>query len=361
MIFETLLNPLTVYNIGINFVEVTLSLLVFVFFLKNAKEGRTERGIHGLLSLRFSLAFLLFAFARSLWILWDHSIKNVLFRAIAWISYFIGLIIIALVFYSVFNLYLPKLKLFVSIAIPVGIVEFIFYFFSVFTFQSSLFDLIILASIAGLIIFIPIYAFTKVLIEKGSKFRIRIIAIMFGMMFLVLGHITTSFQIHLRTEETMLLKALGHTIYVFGLAFFAIGFWGLPSLKELEWREKVRHLYLINEGGASLYDQSFVTEETLQSDLIAGSISGISSLIQELTKSKERVETIKQKDLKILLKYGKYVTAALIAEEDLEILHSKLKILINEFETLFQYILPKWKGDLEVFSPVKVMVERIFK
>ncbi|MFX0134706.1 MAG: hypothetical protein ACFFDN_13785 [Candidatus Hodarchaeota archaeon] len=94
--------------------------------------------------------------------------------------------------------------------------------------------------------------------------------------------------------------------------------------------------------------------------MIAGSISGISSIIQELTRSKERIEVIKQKDLKILLKYGKFVTAALIAEEDLEILHSKLKMLIDEFETLFQYVLPKWKGDLDVFSPVKVMVERIF-
>ncbi|NVM01311.1 MAG: hypothetical protein HWN67_03185, partial [Candidatus Helarchaeota archaeon] len=177
---------------------------------------------------------------------------------------------------------------------------------------------------------------------------------------LLLGQIISSSHSYINVEFSSIIKITGQNIFVLGIILFAVGFWGIPTLKEFEWREKMRHLYLIMEGGINVYDQAFITEKGLESDLIAGGISGISSLIQELTKSKERVEVIKQKDLKILLKYGTYITAALLSEEDLEILHSKLKSLVEEFENLFQYVLPDWKGDLEVFSPAKVMVERIF-
>ena len=360
MLFDTLLNPAVVFNIGINFVEISLELMLFLFFFLNARKGKTEKGLHGTLSIRFSLSFLFLAIQRSLYILWDYIFKDSLIRVIAWIFMFLGTVFVMLVFYHVFDKYLPKLKLFLSIAIPTGATIFTIYFIFVFILQNTLFNLFIFASMGGLILFIPIYAFAKVFIEKGRELRKYIVTIMIGLLFLFFGNIIASLHGYINPDHSLTVKAVGHVIFVLGIILFGIGFWGIPSLKEIEWREKMRHLYLINEGGVNLYDQSFMVEEDLESDLIAGSISGISSLIQELTRSKERVEVIKQKDLKILLKYGTYVTVALIADEDLEILHLKLKMLIEEFESLFQYVLPKWKGDLDVFSPVKVMVERIF-
>ncbi len=360
MVFEFLPNVIIILNIGINFIEVALELQIFILFISNARKGLSEKGIHGPLNIRFGLSSLFLTLGRISFIIWDYIIQNSLARITAWIFTFLGIIFIGFVFYRVFDKYLPKLKLYLTLSVLIGIAIFFIYFIFIFLLKMTLLIYFIFAVLTGLLVFPLIYAFTKCFIEIGSEFRKYIVAIMIGLFASVTGYLIASMHPFISVEHSMIVKFIGHMIFVSGIIFFAVGFWSLPSLKELEWRDKIKHLYIILEGGVNIYDHSFIIEDTFQSDLMAGGISGITTLMQELTKSKERAEVIRQKDVQILFKYGKFITAALIAVEDLEILHFKLKKLVDEFEILFQYILPKWKGDLEIFSPVKVMVERIF-
>ncbi|NVM01309.1 MAG: hypothetical protein HWN67_03175 [Candidatus Helarchaeota archaeon] len=364
MIFDFLPNAVIILNIGVNFIEMALELEIFMFFLLNAKRGLGEKGIHGTLSVRFSLAFLFMTIGRIFFIMWDYIIESSIVRIFAWIFAFLSLIFIIFVFYRVFDKYTPKLKLYLSTSLLIGIAVFLIYSIFQFLLRVTLIFYLIAAIVTSLLIFPQIYAFAKCFIEIGSEFRKYIVEVTIGLFSLVSGYVIASMHPFISLEYSLIIKLMGHTIFVVGIILIAIGFWGLPSIKALEWKEKIKHLFIIFEGGVNIYDQSFIieeTEKTIQSDLMAGGISGITTLMQELTKSKEKAEVIKQKDVHVIFKYGKYVTAALITIEDLEILHTKLKMLVEEFESLFQYILPDWKGDLDVFSPVKVMVKRVFK
>ena len=364
MISDLFLNHFTIFNIGINFIEVTLELIIFLFFLLNARKEKTEKGIQGAVSINFSLAFLSFAIGRSFFIIWDYFSQNSLFRVLAWPVMSLGVIFVFIVYFRVFEIYLPRLRVYISIMIPLGVSLMVILFIFVFVLKSTLGIYLIISVPLTALCIPPVYAFTKCFIEQGGEIRKYMVLVMVGLLISLFGYLFGSSEPYYVAELGRLIKVTGHTTFVIGIILFAIGFWSIPSIKELDWREKMRHLYIIMEGGANIYDQSFIEEGKTfesESDLIAGGLSGITNLIQEMTKSAERVEVIKQKDLRILIKYGQFVTAALIAEDDLEILHSKLKSLVEDFESLFQYILPEWKGDLEVFSPVKVMVEKIFQ
>ena len=80
-----------------------------------------------------------------------------------------------------------------------------------------------------------------------------------------------------------------------------------------------------------------MAEEEIEPQLVAGGLTGISGLIQELTQSKTKVKIVEQEEMTLLLEHGKYMTAALVAEENLVILRNKL--LIVEFFLYFYLIL----------------------
>ncbi len=134
----------------------------------------------------------------------------------------------------------------------------------------------------------------------------------------------------------------------------------LPSKEEREWRSCINHLFLISHTGICLVHQPFQEEKVVNIDLFAGGISGIISLVQELTKSNERIEVVSQKDKKIIIQYGKYLTGALISSKDLKILHQKLEDLLFNYEDIFHDYLKNWTGELTIFEPGIRLVKRFF-
>ena len=84
------------------------------------------------------------------------------------------------------------------------------------------------------------------------------------------------------------------------------------------------------------------------------------SLIQELTKSEDRIEVFSQKKKKIIVQYGEYITGALISSKDLNILHQKLKDLLYNYEDIFQDYLKHWTGEIGQFDPGIHLVRRFF-
>ncbi|NVM53571.1 MAG: hypothetical protein HWN66_07680, partial [Candidatus Helarchaeota archaeon] len=55
---------------------------------------------------------------------------------------------------------------------------------------------------------------------------------------------------------------------------------------ELEWPQKVHHLYLIHQdNGIALYDHTFIAGGRPDRNLVAGGITGVAALLQELTTS----------------------------------------------------------------------------
>lgn len=134
----------------------------------------------------------------------------------------------------------------------------------------------------------------------------------------------------------------------------------LPPKKERQWFSKLRQLYVINEGGINLFNYSFSPQKT-DPLLVSGGISGLCTIVQELTMSESKLKVITQEKAIIILNHGSFVTSALIVSEDLKVLHRKLEIFTNEFEKFFGALFKSWVGDTSIFTPGQVIAERLFE
>ncbi|NVM05254.1 MAG: hypothetical protein HWN67_23245, partial [Candidatus Helarchaeota archaeon] len=135
----------------------------------------------------------------------------------------------------------------------------------------------------------------------------------------------------------------------------------LKTEAESNWAKKIHHIYMFLPKGICIYDHSFMTEEEIEPQLVAGGLAGISGLIQELTQSKTKVKIVEQEEMTLLLEHGKYMTTALVAEENLVILRNKLVQLVEDVEDLFQEEFETFYGNLNVFSKVGKLIRKIFE
>ncbi|NVM00691.1 MAG: hypothetical protein HWN67_00025 [Candidatus Helarchaeota archaeon] len=135
----------------------------------------------------------------------------------------------------------------------------------------------------------------------------------------------------------------------------------LTTESELNWRQRIIHIYFFLPQGICLYDHSFKREEDIEPQLVAGGLSGISAIIQEVTKDKTNIKKIEQEEMTLLLEHGKYLSVALLTEENLVTLQKKLGTLIQDVEDFYQEELETYSGNLTVFSKIGKFVQKIFE
>ncbi|MHA1377849.1 MAG: MFS transporter [Candidatus Helarchaeota archaeon] len=159
--------------------------------------------------------------------------------------------------------------------------------------------------------------------------------------------------------DTMILMVI-LLISEFSLVPFAFMKESLPPSEEMNWPHEIIHLYIMNEGGIVLVDYSFQQTEELDADLFSGGISGVCTLLQEMTKSNQRLKIIDHEDKKIMFEYGEQFTVALLASKNLGILRTKLISLTNEIQSVFWETIANWDGNIEVFAPINTMIRNYF-
>ncbi len=140
----------------------------------------------------------------------------------------------------------------------------------------------------------------------------------------------------------------------------------MQAESELNWQKRMHHLYLyVPEGGICIYDHLFqtgeVTDDSCSAGLASATLSGISMIIQEITKKETKLKILEQEDATILLEYGKYLEGAIIVDENLMTIRKKLKELIDEVEGFYEEELEKFKGDVRPFTKINKFVEKIFE
>ncbi|MBD3227292.1 MAG: hypothetical protein GF329_03815 [Candidatus Lokiarchaeota archaeon] len=133
----------------------------------------------------------------------------------------------------------------------------------------------------------------------------------------------------------------------------------LPPAEEMDWSSKIIGVYIINNSGIVMVEFPF-TEEKIDANLFSGGISGISTILQEMVDSKEKLRVIDHEDKKLLFEYSESFFSVLLAREDLKILRSKLKTLTNEIERIYFEIIGDWNGNLEVLKPIETMIKNQF-
>jgi hypothetical protein len=165
-------------------------------------------------------------------------------------------------------------------------------------------------------------------------------------------------------EQAFNIQPIGLICIISGLGLIALAFWRLPSFSELDWHSRMLSLYVItrDHGICCLY-YPFQEEKTDQMapQLVSGGVTGILSLVKEMTSSKEHLKEIDHEDIKILFEYGHYTTTALLAEDDLQIFHYKLRKFVDQFEERYSESFADWTGSISEFETAEELVVRIFE
>jgi len=138
------------------------------------------------------------------------------------------------------------------------------------------------------------------------------------------------------------------------------------SAKEADWAVTLRNLYVFNKDSICLYAKSFLPEtdmiELPPEDLITGGLTGIMTLISEITNEKKNLRIIDKDRVKIYFSYGRSVIVALITTKFLPVLFKKMERFTKSFEKRFEDDLLHFRGKINVFlEKTDPLVIRYFK
>ncbi len=135
----------------------------------------------------------------------------------------------------------------------------------------------------------------------------------------------------------------------------------LQTESEMNWRKRIHHIYFYTSDGGCIYDHAFKVEEEVSANLVAGGLTGVDALVQEVTRTETKIKIIEKEDMTILLEHGKYVSAALVTDESLITLRNKLKQSIQEIENFFKEELECFSGNITPFNKIEKFVHKIFE
>ncbi len=139
--------------------------------------------------------------------------------------------------------------------------------------------------------------------------------------------------------------------------------------KEREWAKTLKRLFILTKSGVCLYNYDFMRkfqpqenekEEGFDEDLISGALSGVITILSEITRSKKRIKKIDKEGNHIYFSFGKHHIAVLIATMELPILSIKLDAFSGAFERRFSTDLKSFQGNVHRFLPTKYYVKRYF-
>jgi len=147
--------------------------------------------------------------------------------------------------------------------------------------------------------------------------------------------------------SSLLLLGFQYLACVISLILLMLSKETLP-LKEKEWYDSLIHFYIIHKSGLLLYEHEFKeVKERIESDLVSGGIIGLTTILGEIVRGKEKLRTIDHGDKKMMFKYSpdKDVIFVLLIGEDLFVLRNKLNLFILEF-------IDEYQEKIEGFSAV---------
>ncbi|TXT60562.1 MAG: membrane protein of unknown function [Promethearchaeota archaeon] len=149
-----------------------------------------------------------------------------------------------------------------------------------------------------------------------------------------------------------------------GSVLFTLAFINNPALVFIL-THNIYKLYVIHQHGQLLYSAEFSEgkeQNFSPDDLIAGAISGISSLMEESVKAKE-IKRIEFSDKHIILQKCERdipVFSLLIAEKGGSIVENCLKNFTNKFCNRFETLIREFSGELTPFNKADAIVDESF-
>ena len=135
--------------------------------------------------------------------------------------------------------------------------------------------------------------------------------------------------------------------------------------KEKDWASVIISLLVFHKNSICLYDQKFKRNEgeldsKIDENVISGALTGILTIISEITHSKKFLRKIDKEGNYLYFSYGKNHIVTLISSMDLPILIKKLDAFSKDFGTKYEKELKSFAGNISPFDDTKYLVEKYF-
>ncbi|MHA1784440.1 MAG: hypothetical protein ACTSVY_16780 [Candidatus Helarchaeota archaeon] len=318
---------------------------------------RQGKEFQGNLATSSGIFFLFYAFYKFFSMLYYNYGENLIYRTLDRIFLVVGVVIFIFILIKILFKQIFKTKIYRQIYIALifgSMIPFVTLYFLFSNLEVLLLLLIFFFPLIGILI----YYTTKWIVSLGRNVNSYLKFSIIGIVLFIGGASSVRIVEYLPMFLNFLI--FFNSIEIAGLFCIIYGVLGLPKLSEFNWKMKLIDLYIIKTEGICLFEYSFKIDVEIDKHLISGGITSMVNFIKEMTKSEKKLSTIKQGEKNIIVEYGNRVIVAILAEEDLEIMHLKAQQLIKEFEIFFKDILDSWNGELEFFKPAKVLIEKIF-
>ena len=119
-------------------------------------------------------------------------------------------------------------------------------------------------------------------------------------------------------------------------------------------------LHVMMLDGRAVLSYTFGEESQVEPALVAGLFSAITSFAKEAVRSEQLLKTIDHGDVVLTIEYAKWVFAAIFADSTSTELRKKLSDYLGDFESRYSKTLPKWLGNLDLFSGETQIVDDKF-
>ncbi len=325
------INSILTFGIAIYFLNKKRKIETPLIYIPVAKKENIKKEVHFSI-LKYIALLGFFGFIVGL----NIPLRNVFFIRSDWDIFF--LLILGILLASITSIFIGSIfDLFgrrTVVSSSVLIIIFID-FIRIFTSPKPLIDLAF-SVICAIILFISIPLLISDICYKGSLGKFLAITYIISLLFIIFGVYLRgnilNFGVDDLTEELML-HALISIAAIF-ILFFLINSRETLSAKEQNWPENLIHLYIIHTSGLLLYDYSFNDEILADSDLAAGGLIGLITILQEITRETQRIRVIDHGGKLILFGFNSYKTLvfALVISEELVILRHKLNNFIKDID-----------------------------
>jgi hypothetical protein len=160
---------------------------------------------------------------------------------------------------------------------------------------------------------------------------------------------------------------IGSIFQLTGIILIFIFFFRIEPLAELDWKNKIQDIYIINhQGGIGLYHKSFnqsfkdSTGSQIDSQIVSGAISSVNVILKAITDTEHSEFSVIKKQDKILSVFSsELITGVIISNEELNLIKPYLQKLINKIESVYFNILIDWDSDVSIFEPVEAIIKNI--
>lgn len=152
----------------------------------------------------------------------------------------------------------------------------------------------------------------------------------------------------------------GEASLVLGLVIFGFGSIYSPALGELDWKQQLIELYIIQQGGLLVFHHEFAKTTELDQVLTAAGISGVQSLFKEITRSESGLNVVSVGHFEILFSHSSSFTSVLVCKASYKVLLAKLTEFTETFELMFGKILQNFEGNLREFSSAQDLIASVF-